>query len=126
MTSPRKQRPSKYYLVSYPDPAARTLRMKIRNDVMTAAEAGNTTEQGKICARYKHRLGLRIYIGWTRLHANMRIDPNQSPPPKKAASTKPEHYGCTCERDPECASCDQGWHKSCHYGCKYGRVVPRS
>ena len=125
MAQSRQSGPSKWYLVSYPDPAARTLRMKILDAKLSAAEAGNTTEQGKICARYKHRLGLKgVFIDWKTLHANMKIDPNQSPPQKKhTALAQPQIYGCTCERDPECPGCDQGSHRGCRYNCKYGQRI---
>lgn len=124
MNNPKTARPGKWYVVSYPDPAARTLRMKISNAQMSAAENGNVTERDKICARYKRKLGLTIFINWRELHANMKIDSNQSPSRKKqVAPTQPQIYGCTCERDPECPGCDQGYHNGCRYNCKYGQRI---
>lgn len=55
-----------------------------------------------------------------------RFGDSQMPYPRRTppAASPAERYGCTCEREPECAACDQGHHRSCSYGCKSGQVVP--
>lgn len=112
---------SKQYLVSYPDSAAREIRMKISDAQLTAAEAGNEKEQRHICTRYRKILKLDIPIWWEKLRPNIRLDPNQytaTPKPTK----QPEIHKCTCEREPEeCSSCEQGYHSGCRYNCKYGQ-----
>lgn len=107
--------------VSYP--GGETVTLHIIKDNYIEACNGATNMQASIARQYaaiaKPGPGWRWSWAWFSFTP---VGPVVPPTPGVKKPTKrPETYGCTCERD--CASCEQGWHKSCSYGCKHGQVV---
>lgn len=109
MTKSKKAAVSKWYLASYPDPAAKQVRMKIVTAKLQAAENGNKEEQDKICAQYKRKAGLEIFIDWKKLLANLKMNTDQT---SNTSSGSPQKHEPTGECDCDCVRCDQGYH--CH------------
>ncbi len=122
MPRPKKPTRSKWYIVSYPDPAAREIRMKIFTDQLNLAERGSKAAQNAICLRYKAANGnnlKNIPVWWTGLHPNIRPDKDQTDR-EEPLTTKMQRPvdECHCE----CQRCDIGYH--CHNprnGCKLHR-----
>lgn len=113
-------------MVTYPGYSTRTLNLIMDN--LRRAHNGEGNHQAAIAWQYFKALGLSRPPSWNWDAFYFRPLAGRGRSPRQAAKSatpraKPETYGCTCERDPECASCDQGWHGSCRWNCKYGRPV---
>ena len=126
------KRTTQLHDVKYPGLPTRTLHIIVDN--LELARKGDEGMQAFFIRQYKSQVGVgtEVYLEWDKLSlVPVGIPVPPTPEIKKpngsstpgASRPRREIYGCTCERDDTCASCDQGWHQSCRYGCKYGQVV---
>ena len=122
---------SKVYWVSYPDPAARKIKMRIATGQLDAANGGNVDAQNAICMRYKMAVGLPrdFRVWWNILKQNIKpsrdtLDTKEARKQsnkKMRARVKDWHPdigegGCGCK----CFNCDIRMVHCCNRetGCK--------
>jgi len=122
------RRTTQLHEVSYPGLPTRNLHIIIDN--YERARSGDKSMQAFFVRQYRSQIGTPVdnFIDWNRLSFKpigraIGPTPEVKKPNSSTLVAKPEIHGCTCERD--CAGCDQGYHRSCRYGCKYGQPLSR-
>lgn len=94
---------------------------------LAEANRGNVQSQKYLIYQYakankRTRLG---YIEWHKLKFVPLDEPGRPPRHNRDADDQPAtpqlKQGCTCEI--ECGACNQGWHRSCKYGCQFGEPL---
>lgn len=111
-------KPRERVVVTYPGYETRTLN--IITDNLHSAQCGNEKMQASIAWQYFKVLGYDSPPSWSWRRFGFTLTGEAGQPPRHAKS-QVETHGCTCERD--CASCDQGWHRSCTNYCQFGQKV---
>lgn len=111
-------KPRERFTVNYPGYATCTLNIITEN--LDKARRGDVQMQASIAWQFFKALGFDRPNNWEWSRFDFTATGIPGRPPHHS-KPKVEIFGCTCERD--CASCDQGWHKSCRYGCQFGQVI---
>lgn len=108
---------SKAYWLSYPDPAARKIKLRISTSQLDAANDGDVDSQNAICMRYKSAVGLPrdFRVWWHILKHNFEsatqvpatTETRRETTEKKPSKVKDQYPdigegGCGCQ----CFNCD--------------------